>query len=181
MPKFDLLPEADISDMEAFLEEIQLVLPVVGADFLKRPAIKNRSEKTAKSSNQTTSFDHENLDNLEVTFALLNKTSGIEATAREEAGEFIVLAGSKGSMKERPSFHEKQKLFRDEAFETERARKINDKNFVLEQDISFSSPSAAAVFLFGTSRNGRTDWVVEGKGISYGAWKDEMIEARSLL
>ncbi|HEV8035993.1 DUF4357 domain-containing protein, partial [Yoonia sp.] len=62
--------------------------------------------------------------------------------------------------------------------ETERAVRINDKNFRIDQDISFSSPSAAAVFLFGTSRNGRTDWLVEGSNTTYGDWKDQMLERK---
>ncbi|MDE4134119.1 DUF4357 domain-containing protein [Phaeobacter sp. QD34_3] len=51
-------------------------------------------------------------------------------------------------------------------------------NFVLVDDIAFSSPSAASVFLFGTSRNGRTDWLVEGASVNYGEWKDSLLTER---
>ena len=183
MPQFDLLPEADISDMETFLREIQLVLPVIGVEFLRRPkvrsyrsAVDSRGDPTgveATTSNSPSSSD-------EVIFFLENKNASINATAREEEGEFIVLSGSVGSLKEKRSLNERNKIARDQAFETGRARKINDKNFVLDQDISFTSPSAASVFLFGTSRNGRTDWIVQSVGKSYGVWKDDKIKSKTV-
>ena len=109
-------------------------------------------------------------------FTVVNKKAGISAHAIEMGGEFIVLSGSIGSLKERMSFHDKMKSIRDEAFASGRARKLDVDRFQLEQDIAFSSPSAAAVFLFGTSRNGRTDWVVDGQGQTYGEWKDLRID-----
>lgn len=172
LPQFDRLPEADIADMEAFLEEIQLVLPVIGIDSFKKP-----------STSKTYSVAHhgatgENSSNETIRFVLQNRKAGIVATAHEEAGEFILEADSIGSLQEEVSFHERHKAQRDDAFETERAVRINDKNFRIDQDISFSSPSAAAVFLFGTSRNGRTDWLVEGSNTTYGDWKDQMLERK---
>lgn len=158
-PTFDRLPEADISDMESFLEELQLLLPVIGVDFFRKPKI----ERT------------ENPSETVATFVITHKSKGIEARAVEADGEFVVLSGTTGSLLEAPSFHDKQKAVREQAFETGRAVKLNDQNFILEENIAFSSPSAAAVFLFGTSRNGRTDWIVEGKSISYGAWKDAQL------
>lgn len=157
-PNFDLLPEADISDMEAFLEEIQLVLPVIGVDFLRTPktVIQAKPEKT-------------------ISFALEHKSKGISAKAAELDGEFIVLSGSTGSLNESVSFSEKSQATRSQAFDSGRARKLNEKNFILSEDIAFSSPSAASVFLFGTSRNGRSDWLVEGKSLTYGDWKDTLI------
>lgn len=37
-PNFGLLPEADLSDMEFFIEQLRVVLPVLGMDFLKETA-----------------------------------------------------------------------------------------------------------------------------------------------
>lgn len=173
MPTFDLLPEADISDMEAFLTEIQLVLPVVGAEFLKRPVEVSfsKAELIQTGSNVATSTP------LSVeTFVLTNVQKGISARAREIDGEFVVLSGSIGSLNEKASFHEKLKATRDDAFETGLCSKTDDGTFRLNEDMAFSSPSAASVFLFGTSRNGRTDWTVDGSGVMYGAWKEGKIE-----
>jgi hypothetical protein len=159
-PNFERLPEADISDMESFLEELQLILPVVGVDFLRRPKLK--VAEISKEDEQ-------------IFFSLKNSGKGICARATEVDGEFVLLAGSKGNLHEAPSFPEKIKIIRELALESGRARRNGTENFAVEEDIAFSSPSAAAVFLFGTSRNGRTDWLVEGKSITYGSMKDSQM------
>ncbi|WP_237057981.1 GIY-YIG nuclease family protein [Loktanella sp. M215] len=173
MPTFDLLPEADISDMEAFLSEIQLVLPVVGAEFLKKP-VESQSSKFAWVDNELSLVPPADL--VSETFIVANSQKGIQARAREIGSEFVVLAGSIGSLTEKVSFHERQKAAREDAFETGLCSKIDTKTFQLNEDMAFTSPSAASVFLFGTARNGRTDWTIEGSGIMYGAWKDGKIE-----
>lgn len=182
-PDFRLLPEADIADMEAFLEEIALILPVIGSTFLQSTALHGKSvSETMGVSFQDSGQHIANEEQLETSpvFVVENKKAGISAQAIEMGGEFIVLAGSIGSLKERISFNDRMKTFRDEAFESGRARKLGSDRFLLEQDIAFSSPSAAAVFLFGTSRNGRTDWIIQGNGQTYGDWKDSRIERQHL-
>lgn len=171
LPKFDRLPEADIADMESFLSEIELVLPVVGIDFLRKPQIKIKGFSS-------TSVDMKQQEEADtpVIFRLKNKNAGIDGTAIEIDGEFVLQAGSEGSLKERASFNERNKIAREEAFDTGRAKKIGPSNFRVVEDIAFTSPSAASVFLFGTSRNGRTDWTVESSSQSYGDWKDQLIE-----
>lgn len=181
-PDFKLLPEADIADMEAFLEEIGLVLPVIGVTFLQTTS-RNRSQdldqkETPTISGMIASSGAEMYSN-SIVFRLENGKAKISARALEADGEFVILAGSVGSLKERESFHDRLKAIRDEAFASGRARKLDDSNFIIEQDIALSSPSAAAVFLFGTSRNGRTDWLVEGKGQTYGDWKDSIIDQQA--
>jgi hypothetical protein len=187
LPNFGLLPEADIADMETFLEEIQLILPVIGVDLLRRPP--SRGVSAAPSSRPPWSADTGLPTAIETDgnagplddgplFVLKNPQAGIDASAREISGEFVIIRGSRGSLKEKSSFNERMKSIRDDAFQTGRALRLDDKTFVVEEDIALSSPSAAAVFLYGTSRNGRADWLVEGRGVSYGAWKDALIERR---
>jgi len=179
-PSFDRLPESDISDMESFLAEIELVMPVIGFDALRRP-------KTSRHNNSSSSFSEgdmaisSDLDNLRdagpVNFILQNKNAGIAATAQEIDGEFVILSGAIGSLKERESFKGKQKKFRTEALVSGRIEQVDDRNFELIQDIAFSSPSAASVFLFGTSRNGRTDWIEQVTKQNYGDWKSSLLES----
>lgn len=157
-PTFDLLPEADISDMEAFLEELQLVLPVIGVDFLRKPTV------SPQMASETTTY-----------FSLINKRKCISARAAEIDGEFVVFSGSVGSLHETVSFSEKQKAFRSQVIDSERAKALDSKNFKLTEDVAFSSPSAASVFLHGTARNGRIDWVVEGTSTTYGDRKDALL------
>lgn len=165
-PTFDKLPEADISDMESFLEELKIILPVVGFDFLRKPVV---------TSKELPSFVAP-----QVFFVLNNSKKAISARAAEIDGEFVLLANSTGSLNESQSFDEARQAFRKQIFETNRAIKLDQENFKTTENIAFSSPSAAAVFLFGTSRNGRTDWLVEGKSITYGAWQDEIMEKSAL-
>lgn len=160
-PSFDRLPEADISDMETFLDELQLVLPVIGVDFFRKP----------KTNAPQQVVNHEP----RVEFVVEHSGKGIKATALELDGEFVVLAGSKGSLNVSSSFNERMQAMRDRALESGRMVKLNETCFRLNEDIAFTSPSAASVFLFGTSRNGRTDWLVEGQGVNYGNWKDSLL------
>ncbi|GAB5438793.1 GIY-YIG nuclease family protein [Falsiruegeria mediterranea] len=162
-PSFDKLPEADISDMESFLEQLQLVLPVVGVDFFRK-VVSSSTIGLAADSVETP------------TFAIENKRKGISATAREVDGEFVVLAGSTGDLKEAASFSERLKNLRNQNLAVGKISKVGENTFRLIEDIAFSSPSAAAVFLFGSSRNGRTTWYVQGNTMNYGEWKEALLQ-----
>jgi hypothetical protein len=157
-PTFDRLPKADISDMETFLEELQLVLPVIGVDFFRVTQVKSQDPTSTEQPS--------------VRFTLAHVVKGINANAVEFEGEFVVLAGATGSLNSAPSFNDKARSFREQAIESGRIALLDERNFKVTQDIAFSSPSAAAVFLFGTSRNGRTDWLVEGQSVNYGQWSE---------
>lgn len=159
-PTFDKLPEADISDMETYLDEMQLILPVLGVDIFRKPSV-----PTAPAIEETT-----------VLFKLVNTNKGIDAKAVETDGRFVVIKGSKGSRHETGSFQAGIKDMRDRALETGALQIIDNSQFELTDDFEFSSPSAAAVFLYGTSRNGRTDWIVDGTGVNYGEWKTAKLE-----
>ncbi len=159
-PEFDRLPEADISDMEAFLEELQLVLPVIGVDFFRK--VSSQSEFAPKNESVPPQ-----------TFILYHKKKGIDARAVEVDGEFVLKAGSVGDLHETISFRDFLKERREQLIETGRARKLTGNRFELIEDVAFSSPSGAAVFLFGTSRNGRSDWLSEDTNKTYGEIKDQ--------
>lgn len=151
--------------METFLNELRLILPVVGVDFLRKP---NTERKQSEVS--TAPPDPE--------FYVTHLKKGIDARAIETEGEFVLLKGSRGSLNEAQSFSEKLKSFRDAILKSGRAVKHDDRTYETTEGISFSSPSAAAVFLFGTSRNGRTDWLLKGQGQTYGDWKDTQLDAQ---
>ncbi|GHE87434.1 hypothetical protein GCM10016455_04180 [Aliiroseovarius zhejiangensis] len=161
-PEFDRLPEADISDMEAFLEEIQLVLPVIGVDFFRKAGQKNSKleDEPRKTSPE---------------FVLYHAKKGINAFASEIDGEFILKAGSTGDLNESISFKNASAERRKQVLASGRAEKIENNRFRLTDDVAFSSPSGAAVFLFGTARNGRTDWLVKGTSQTYADWQSSQL------
>ncbi|WP_378946909.1 GIY-YIG nuclease family protein [Paracoccus sp. R86501] len=156
-PEFERLPEADIADMDSFLDEIQLILPVIGIDVLRRPATAAPLPPVPEVQAVTFRIDH--------------PAKGIAATATEVDGEFVVLSGSTGSLQVSPSFSDKARMTRDQAKESGRIVVSGSRNFTLREDMAFGSPSAASVFLFGTSRNGRTDWLVSDGLETYAAFK----------
>ncbi|MFD1710408.1 GIY-YIG nuclease family protein [Ottowia flava] len=74
------LPESDLADMAFFLEQIRTVLPVLGFNFLHdAPKAIEDQDKTPQVS---------------PVFEMLLPRSGIEATAREIDGEFVVSKGA---------------------------------------------------------------------------------------
>lgn len=77
------LPEADQANMEQFLSNLKIVLPLVGLDLLK-PQPRAVSEISAPPEQRTYG---------EVIFEIRHK-SGVFANAVTEDGEFIVLEGS---------------------------------------------------------------------------------------
>ena len=162
-PDFERLPEADIADMDSFLDEIQLILPVIGIDVLRRPATTAPVEPAPRTQAVTFRIDH--------------PAKGIAARATEVDGEFVILSGSTGSLQASPSFSDKARMLRDQAMESGRIVPSGSGNFTLREDMAFGSPSAAAVFLFGTSRNGRTDWLVPGSMETYAAFKSRQLDA----
>ncbi len=152
--------------MNAFLEEVYLILPVIGVDYFK---IDNRQTNYPAPEDKTPEPD--------VYFMLEHPGKGIKARAKEDDGEFVMPSGSRGDINESASFHEKLRVLREKLLKSERAKMIGTSNFELTEDVAFSSPSAASVFLFGTSRNGRNDWLVEGKSVNYGKWKANQLKA----
>ena len=72
------LPEADRANMEAFLANLKVILPVVGLDLLK-PLVRAPV--------------HEEVGPCEGRFEIRHK-SGVKATAVEQDGEFYVIPGS---------------------------------------------------------------------------------------
>ena len=158
-PNFDKLTEADIADMESYLDEMQLVLPVIGVDVFRKPRANVQPQ--------------ENEEN--VVFHLEHKSKGIDARAIVSDGTFLILKGSKGSLKEVQSFQKGSRERRKIAKDAGIIQAIDAHTFELLEDMEFRSPSGAADFLFGMSRNGRTDWKVEGQSLTFADWETEKL------
>lgn len=43
------------------------------------------------------------------------------------------------------------------------------------EEVAFTSPSAAAQAVMGTSRNGRDDWINVATNETYAAWQDRLV------
>ncbi len=82
-PPLPVLPEADVSDMESFIEQAQNVLPILGVNFLRSMAA--ITEGIAQRPGQPA---------ISPTFQMHVRKHNITATAREVDGDFTVLADS---------------------------------------------------------------------------------------
>lgn len=159
------LPEADVANMEQFLENLRVILPVIGLDMLK-PQPK-AAALTAKTVEERTTG--------ETQFEIRHK-SGVQATAVEEDGEFVVLEGSEALSE--------TGFVQNEGYAVLKAKLVTTGVLVegasgklrFAKPWSFNSPSAAAAVVLDQSSNGRQRWKVKGSNQSYHDWQQELAE-----
>jgi len=166
-PQGRKLSEAQISDMEAFLGQLQIVLPVLGVNAIRvRPAPASSPEATDASP----------------VFSLVNKKHNVNARAQQLGDEFTMLEGSQvvavwtGTGKAEST---------ERAYAAYRARHqqlvadgsiaVEGGSGILTRDIPFSSPSTAAAVALGRSSNGRLEWK-SADGGTYGDWENRGVE-----
>lgn len=172
-PPLPGLPEADKSDMEYFIEQIRLVLPVLGIEFLREgpkpssEAFKSEIEQPAVES---------------PLFELTQKKSGLRAQAREVDGDFVVLKGSSfiPNWKQAATGHVSYAKLHSRLMSSGKLIVAPGSSLaILQEDTVFSSPSAASAVVLGRADNGRTSWKVEGTGMTYADWQEQQVEASS--
>ncbi len=162
------LPEADVSDMEYFVEQAKIVLPVLGVNIFRAPtmapAVANPETVARRSESPV--------------FEMTLRKFGITARAREVDGEFTVLEGSGARLTWTGA--------ESHSYTSLRSKLEQDGTLVSSPDGSsmrfarnhvFASPSAAAAIVAGRSANGRKEWVIEGQPTTYGEWETEGIDA----
>lgn len=153
-PPVPPLPEADVADMEYFLEQVVMILPVLGFSFLQpspRP---------------------ERLPGVDAGSPLFRLTTGgVRAEARVIDGEFVVLRGSVARKQGFESWTSYRGL-REELIDSARLVEGADPDtLVFADNVSFSSPSAAAAVVLGRNANGRIEWKTADTGKTYADWQ----------
>ncbi len=166
------LPEADRSDMEYFIEQAKIVLPVLGVNIFRSAATSTSTSASsgpgagigATSSGQTPLFE------------LRQKKDGVLARAREVDGEFTVLEGShaRGAWTGVESGYKALRLQLEHDGVIPVAGPTGLR--VFSANHVFDSPSAAAAVVLGRSANGRNEWKVAGTGTTYGMWQSSGVE-----
>ncbi len=166
-PQGRKLSEAQVSDMEAFLAQLQIVLPVLGVNAIRvRKAVPASAAVTMDSP----------------VFTLTNKKHNVEARAQQLGDEFTMLEGSqvvatwagtgKAESTERAyaSYRaQHRKLVADGSIQ------VRGDVGILTRDIPFGSPSTAAAVALGRSSNGRVEWKT-ADGTTYGDWENRGVE-----
>ena len=144
-PNLPTLHEADISDMEYFLEQMKLILPVMGFNFL--------ISSTATSS---LNLIQDNKKSIHQTFQIKTKT--FKAIMQETDQGYIVLKGSEAKKELSPSCTETYRNMRRKLLETKILVEDNNE-LIFAEDAVFNSPSAASNMVLGRNSNGYTEWV----------------------
>lgn len=155
------LPEADISDMEYFISQAKIVLPVLGVDaFRERPTPVTDPNNRPNEVHASPVFEL--------------KVPAEDGTARGQDvnGEFVVFSGSRARASWCGGGHNYGKLY---------ARLVDagtlamvDGSVRFTDDYAFSSPSAAAAMVSGRPANGRTAWRAPDTGKTYAEWQEQL-------
>lgn len=153
------LPEADQANMEQFLANLKIILPVVGLDLLK-PQPRAVAQVSTPIEQRTVS---------DVKFEIRHK-SGIYANAVEEDGEFIVLEGSR-ALTNQGYVMQSYAALKQNLINTGVLVPAQQDRLTFAKPYSFSSPSAAAAVVLDRNSNGRTEWKVKGSKQSYHDWQ----------
>lgn len=158
-PPAPLLPEPDVADMEYFLNQIQLIFPVLGMDFLQqKPSL-------SATSGQLTSP------------RFVIESVGVHARAAQVGDEFVVLEGST-ARKEGVASWDTYRTLRDSLVAEGKLVDDGDSGFyTFREDVAFSSPSAAGSVVLARNCNGRRDWLVEGEGVTYAQWYESQLDS----
>lgn len=159
------LPEADRANMEQFLANLQIILPVIGLHMLK---------PQPRAATQTSTPIDQRISG-EVRFEIRHKT-GIMAEAVEEGGEFIVLEGSQAltnTGKVQQSYAGLKRTLIAEGILV--PLRVGILTFA--KPYPFNSPSAAAATVLDRNSNGRTEWKVKGSKQSYHEWQQDHADA----
>lgn len=162
-PETTSLPEPDIADMEYFLAQIQMILPVLGFTFAV-PLPKINIVQNSESPDSVSPVFHFNY-------------AGSNAEAQEINGEFIIFEGSTARKAHTNSLAESYIQIREKLLkEGKLVDSQNPDYWVFAQNVPLQSPSTAANIVGGASLNGRQHWKVKNTGESYAQWQDEQIK-----
>jgi len=151
-PSLPTLHEADISDMEYFLEQMKLIFPVMGFKFLISSTVR---EDTKNIKNK--------LDESSEVFYI--KTKSFKASMKETSQGYIVSKGSEAKKELSESCTETYQHLRKKLLETKILIEKSGK-LIFVEDTVFDSPSAASNMILGRNSNGHTEWVNK-KGLTF--------------
>jgi len=161
-PSLPGLSEADVAKMEAFLENLLIVLPALRVDIFIQ-----RSRPDEVRSAQVAAPMHVS----EPRFRLIIKKHGLAAQAVLREGEFIVESGSharlawEGVGSEDTTYAQlHRELTRSGVLVPE------GSHAVFAQSYAFRSPSAASAVVTGRPSNGTIEWKTEA-GETYKQWE----------
>ncbi|GGE74819.1 GIY-YIG nuclease family protein [Sphingomonas prati] len=172
-PTLAALSEADVAKMEAFLENLFIVLPAVRVDMFIR-----RTRPTTKPSTPEVLLPTSTIADAfspSPRFVLETRKHGLRASAVLRDGEFIVEAGSiaRGNWAG-PASHNYANLHAELIRSGVLAPEGAHCRFT--EDYAFRSPSAAAAAVNGRPANGQVEWKTDPGGFTYRDWEQSRLQ-----
>lgn len=159
--QYNALPESDQAYMHGLLEQIKIVLPTLGFDFLSDKHLPAEINQPKPSTS--------------IEFELCRPNLDIRAYAKEIDGQFFVLQGSEVRAEwigeDRGYKVLYAKLVQDGVLS-----EVQDQIRQFTQDYLFNSLSAAAAVVTGRSTNGLEHWKLKGTKISYKEWQAQQLD-----
>jgi hypothetical protein len=166
-PDFQRLPEADRADMDTFVDNAALVLPILGCDLFRR-------RQRAQAAQQAARADGDEGGSPVFTFA----TGGASATGQETDDGFVVFAGSTARRASSSTFPAGYAALRDKLVAgAQLVPGPSPDLLTFAADVTFSSPSAAASIVSGRSASGPLEWKIQPQGLTYRDWRASRIDA----
>lgn len=162
-PSRPSLSEADVANMESFLDYLLMVLPALRIDsFLeeRRASIPSPRMPTAAVA-----------ETQRARFELSNNRHGLRGTARLQDGEFIVEKGSIAKLAWRESSNHIYRRQFEELVHAGVLAPHGSGHRIFTADYAFRSPSAAAAVINGRAANGQEAWRLVGSGKTYREWE----------
>lgn len=163
------LPESDVSDMEYFIAQAKIALPVLGVNLLRSTVPSNALVDPIEQI-------HSGQPSISPVFEMRLKKDDILAVAQEVDGEFTVLEGSLARLSwigiEDGYRRLREKLEQDGTL----VLSDNGKLMIFARNQVFASPSAASAIVSGRNSNGRVEWKLQSTGMTYGSWQNQGIE-----
>lgn len=161
------LSDADISDMDTFLDNLSFVLPALGVNILT-PVVKIPSQSN-------TQFAPIIDEAIEAEFFILSRDKKVDGKAYIKEGVFYVRQGSIGKEQQTSSQHNFIINQRQSLIDKGMIRVVDDK-IEFTQDVSFISTSTPAAMLFGRPTSGPSTWKLLGQpNISYKDWEEKQL------
>lgn len=160
------LPEADVSDMEFYVEQAKLVLPVLSVNLLRTTTVVR--QPVEPTPHPTT------INILSPVFTMTTK-DGAHATAQEVDGEFVVRAGSTARRHASAASWSYSVLRQQLEHEGVLSPTVDDTLMTFTRDYAFSSVSAAGACVQGRASNGRVEWRVGDTPQTYAQWQESLL------
>ena len=165
-PSPPTLPEADVADMEYFLSQISVILPVLNFHFL-RPTRPVAPSATSVSQGTDTG----------IRLILRPERAGqLLATAIYKDTDFIVLANST-TRPDAPDNVNQYRRHRQALIDSGRLVGIeNGQRYRFAVDTPFNSPSAAAAVILDRNANGRNEWQTEDSRLTLKEYQENQLK-----